>query len=143
MSKRYTEAADVKERADELDKVEALENKAKFDEKIQQERNKMAAEHEKQRECLEENAARKKRKIIMDHEEKIATLRLTVENIERKLLEMEERFSRQPLSVPKNRGQKGTIKATDKRQSPFITQGKDYVSVTTQTLKRYRFPQEC
>lgn len=142
VSKRYTEAADIKERADELDKVEALENKAKFDEKNQQERNKMAQEHEKQRECLEENAARKKQKIITDHEDKIAILKLAVENIERKLLEMEERFNKQPLSVPKTKEQRGAPKQADARSSPFITQGKDYVSVMTQTLKRYKFPQK-
>ena len=140
-SKRYTEAADIKATADELDKVEAQENQKKFDEKVQLGRNKLYQEHERQRTCLEEKAERKRLRIVQNHETRITTMQLAVDNIERKLLEMEERFNKNPLSVPKTKP-KPKSSLSDSKTTPFVTQGKDLVSVCTQTLKRYKFPKK-
>ena len=140
-SKRYTEAAEIKANADELDKIEAQENQKRFDEKVQIGRNKLFVERDRQKECLEEKAERKRVKIVQYHETRIATMQLAVENIERKMREMEENFHKNPLSVPKNRP-KPKQNTAEAKNSPFVTQGKDLVSVCTQTLKRYKFPKK-
>ena len=57
-------------------------------------RNKLAADHERQRVCLEEKAERKRIKIVQDHETRLATMQLAVENIERKSgVQQESSFS--------------------------------------------------
>lgn len=138
-SKRYTEAAEIKEQADKMDIEESKVNRQNFDIYNQQQRNKLAEEHEKQRLCLEEKAKRQRQKILLTHTALIYNLRLAVENNERKLSDMDDNFKSQPLSVPKIR-QKEIGDNIEQKDGPFITQtGKSFSTVSTQTVKRYKF----
>lgn len=141
-SKRYTEAAEIKEQADKMDIEESKVNRQNFDIYNQQQRDKLAIEHEKQRSCLEEKAERQRQKILLTHTALIENLKLAVENNERKLVDMDTNFKSQPLSVPKIR-QKENPDSIEQKDGPFITQtGKTFSTVSTQTVKRYKFPSD-
>ena len=84
-SRRFEEAANIKEEADQKERQELIDLQQKFIAKRMQQRQTLIESFNTKKRCLEEKNARIRMKIEQDHKAELAALKKTVQNQQKRL----------------------------------------------------------
>jgi hypothetical protein len=99
LSKRYDEAADIRERADELEENELEVQREKFSQAFKLQRQQLLEVHAHQKDCFDRNWKRKKERFERERDQELSALKKSVKNIEMKVGEKGRSGARSSVSM--------------------------------------------
>lgn len=125
-SRRYEEAAGIKDEADQMEAEELEILQDRFIRTRETQKITLTEQHETKMKCIEEKGERIRKRIRAENEKNIENLRKTVENLEKRLASIDETGMDTPISqCPSSistRAPSPTPSSRQKNPSTFVTQ---------------------